>query len=191
MMFRPRLGQRLFLGRREALLTDDFTTPRLVAERLHERHLADLIALHLDPEVSRYLGGTRSPEATKAYLMTNLAHWAQHGFGLWALWTADGAFVGRAGIRPLSVEGAPEVEVAYALVRAFWGRGLASEITTALVDQGLAKRNLPSLIGVVFTEHVASRHVLEKVGFALEREVVHAGAPCVLYRRAGRAAAPH
>jgi RimJ/RimL family protein N-acetyltransferase len=162
---------------------DGFTTPRLVAERLHERHLDDLVALHLDPEVSRYLGGTRSAETTKAYLAANLAHWDRHGFGLWAWRTLDGVFVGRAGIRPLAVEGAPEIEVAYALTRNAWGRGYASEMTQALVEHALERLALPSLVGVVMIEHVASRRVLEKAGFTLEGTVVHAGEPHLLYRR--------
>jgi RimJ/RimL family protein N-acetyltransferase len=168
---------------RDARPMDGFTTPRLVAERLRERHLDDLVALHLDPEVSRYLGGIRSAEATKTYLATNLAHWDRHGFGLWAWRTFDGGFVGRAGIRPLAVEGVSEIEVAYALTRDAWGRGYAGEMTQALVEHGLEHLKLPSLVGVVMVEHVASRRVLEKAGFTLERNVVHTGEPCVLYRR--------
>lgn len=162
---------------------DDFTTPRLVAERLHERHLEELVALHLDPEVSRYLGGTRSADMTKDYMAINLAHWDRHGFGLWAWRTKDGAFVGRAGIRPLAVEGVAEIEIAYALTREAWGRGFASEMTRALVEHALGRLALPSLIGVVMVEHLASRRVLERAGFILERTVVHAGEPCALYRR--------
>ncbi|WP_165186882.1 GNAT family N-acetyltransferase [Caulobacter soli] len=161
---------------------DRLETPRLVAERLDQRHLPDLIALHLDPEVSRYLGGTRSAEATQAYLAANLAHWDDHGFGLWIWRTPDGSFVGRAGVRPLAVEGVPEIEVAYALAREAWGRGYAGEITRALVEHGLGRLALPSLVGVVMVDHVASRRVLEKAGFAFERTVVHAGEPCALYR---------
>jgi hypothetical protein len=51
-----------------------FSTTRLTAERLHQGHLADLVALHLDQEVSRYLGGERSPDATRTYLSVNMAH---------------------------------------------------------------------------------------------------------------------
>src|SRR4051812_37769987 len=76
---------------------EHFRTARLSAERLRENHLADLVALHLDAEVSRYLGGVRPAERTKTYLEANMAHWDQHGFGLWVLRTKDGAFAGRAG----------------------------------------------------------------------------------------------
>jgi RimJ/RimL family protein N-acetyltransferase len=161
---------------------DCFSTARLTAERLHEDHLADLIALHLDHEVSRYLGGVRSPDATKAYLSVNMAHWDRHGFGLWVVKTREGAFAGRAGIRHVDVEGVEEVELAYAFKRDVWGQGLASEISAALVDIGFSQLKLPSLVGLVFVENSASRRVLEKSGFALERKAIHRGAEVVVYR---------
>ena len=103
---------------------DQFSTARLTAEQLSENHLADLVTLHLDPEVSRYLGGVRSAEVTKTYLAVNMAHWDQHGFGLWALRTKDGAFAGRAGIRHILVDGIDEIEIAYTFKRDAWGQGL-------------------------------------------------------------------
>jgi len=75
-----------------------------------------------------------------------------------------------------------EIEIAYALTRGAWGRGYASEMTRALVEHALKLLELPSLVGVVMVEHLASRRVLEKAGFTFERTVVHAGAPCMLYR---------
>ena len=44
---------------------EGFASRRLTAEKLHEGHLADLVALHLDPDVMRYVGGVRSPETTR------------------------------------------------------------------------------------------------------------------------------
>jgi RimJ/RimL family protein N-acetyltransferase len=164
---------------------DTFTTARLIAERLSPEHLPDLVALHLDPEVSRYLGGVRSPEATKGYLAVNMAHWGRLGLGLWVWRTRGGAFVGRGGIRPLTVGGVDEMEVAYALSREFWGRGYASEMTEAMAELGLARQGVSSLVGVVFAQNLGSRRVLEKAGFTLEGPVVHGGVDCVLYRRAG------
>jgi RimJ/RimL family protein N-acetyltransferase len=159
-----------------------FSTTRLSAERLHQGHLADLVELHLDHEVSRYLGGVRSPEATKTYLLANMAHWDRHGFGLWVLRTRAGEFAGRAGLRHVVVEGAEDVEIAYAFRRAMWGQGLASEISAALVDIGHAQLKLPSLIGLASVENSASRRVLEKSGFTLERNAVYRGEDVVVYR---------
>ena len=161
---------------------DHFSTKRLTAEKLQEDHLTDLVALHLDPEVSRYLGGVRSAEATKTYLAVNLAHWDQHGFGLWVLRTKDGAFAGRAGIRHIPVDGVDEIEIAYTFKREFRGQGLASEIATALTDIGLSQLELPSLIGLVATGHGASRRVLEKSNYILEKSTTYHGGDVVIYR---------
>lgn len=161
---------------------DHFSTARLTAERLREDHLADLVALHLDVEVSRYLGGVRTPEVTKVYLATNMAHWDRHGFGLWTLRTKDEAFAGRAGIRHIVVNEIDEIEIAYAFKRKFWGRGLASEIASALTDIGLSRLALTSLIGIVDIGNGASRRVLEKLQYRLERSTNRDGEDLVIYR---------
>src|SRR3954470_16926940 len=54
-----------------------FSTARLTAERVREDHLADLVALHLHAEVSRYLGGVRPAERTKRYPGIRNEHPAQ------------------------------------------------------------------------------------------------------------------
>jgi RimJ/RimL family protein N-acetyltransferase len=161
---------------------ETFATVRLTAERLREDHLADLVALHLDADVSRYLGGVRTPEATKKYLAVAMAHWDRHGFGIWALRTRAGAFAGRAGIRHAGVDGAPECEILYTLKREFWGRGLASEVVTALTAIARSPLDLPSLVGLVALGNDASCRVLDKSGFTRERTIVSRGEPVVLYR---------
>jgi RimJ/RimL family protein N-acetyltransferase len=160
---------------------ETFSTSRLTAERLHERHLPDLIALHLDVEVSRYLGGVRSAETTTEYLKTNMAHWDRHGFGLFALHTQDGAFAGRAGIRHLAVDDGVEIEVAYTFKRSCWGRGLASEIAGALTEVGLLELKLPLLVGLIHAGNVASRRVLEKLNYVLARSTIYHGEDVVIY----------
>ena len=163
-------------------VVESFRTSRLTAERLQESHFGDLVALHLDPDVSRFLGGVRSAEATREYLTLNLAHWDRHGSGLWILRTQTGEFAGRAGIRHIAIDDVTEVEIAYTFRRALWGQGLASEIATALTDIGLSQLALPSLIGVVAVENIASRRVLEKAGYTLERSTHYHGAAVVVYR---------
>jgi len=166
-------------------MSDSFRTDRLVATRLHEADLSELCRMHQDAAVMSTLGGTRSEEQTKQYLRTNLAHWDEHGFGIWAFRAAsDGAFVGRGGLRHVHIGGHDEVEVAYALMPEFWGRGLATEIARALLKIGFEQLALGQLVTFTLTTNQASRRVMEKVGFTLERELVHGarGLPHVLYR---------
>lgn len=161
---------------------ETFATARLIAEKLRDDHLADLVALHLDPDVCRYIGGVRSPEETAAYLAAAMAHWDRHGFGLWALRTGAGAFAGRAGIRHAVVEGVEEFELLYTFKRELWGRGLASEIAAALVGIARSRLGLPSLVALVVGGNGASCRVLERSGFARERTMLSRGEEVVVYR---------
>lgn len=162
-----------------------FHTDRLIATRLQETDLSELCRMHQDANVMATLGGTRSDERTREFLRTNLSHWDEHGFGLWVFRAAsDRTFVGRGGLRHVKIGGHDEVEVTYALMPEFWGCGLATEIARGLVKIGFEQLALAELVTFTLTTNQASRRVMEKVGFAFERELVHGARsfPHVLYR---------
>lgn len=162
---------------------ETFETERVRGRRLNCHDLPFLVRLHLDPEVSRFLGGVRTPEATSAYLDRNIRHWSDHGFGLWSLWTVEGSFIGRAGLRYVDVEGRRELEIAYALVREAWGKGLATEVATTFLKIWEAELDSPSIVGLVMMENTASARVLEKAGLLYEAEVSFHDELCRLFRR--------
>ncbi len=161
---------------------EPFRTARLRLTPVGPGDLADLVELHLDPEVSRFLGGVRSPEQTAAYLQTNIRHWTDHGFGLYALRTEDGAFAGRAGIRYTDLEGVRELEIAYTLRRPLWAQGLATEVTQALIQLWRESLPDPSLCGIVIRGHSTSERVLAKTGFLYERDATSHGEPVGVHR---------
>jgi RimJ/RimL family protein N-acetyltransferase len=161
---------------------DAFSTPRLITERLSPAHLDELVALHRDAAVMRHLGGVHTPEQTDAYLKVNLDHWDRFGFGIFVLREPDGGFAGRAGLRHLDVDGADEVEIAYTFAQALWGRGYASEIARALAPRAFETLGLKSLVGVTTIDNHASRRVLAKVGFVVERNWMHRGHSVMIHR---------
>jgi ribosomal-protein-alanine N-acetyltransferase len=165
----------------ESIIT--FRTDRLIAERLRFEDLDELCRMHRDPRVMATLGGLRSAAQTQQFLRDNLRHWAQHGYGLWTFRSqADGRFVGRGGLRHVHVGGRDEVELAYALMAAFWGRGLATEMAKALVTVAFEPLGMADIVAFTLATNLASRRVMEKVGFQFERDLAHAGLPHVLYR---------
>lgn len=87
------------------------------------------------------------------------------------------------GPRHILVDDIDEIEIAYAFKREFWGQGLASEIAAALTDIGLSQLARPSLIGIVNARNSASRRVLEKSNYFLERSTISRGEDVVIYRR--------
>lgn len=164
---------------------DTFTTTRVRAERLAPRHLDELRRMHTDPLVMLELGGIRTQAETESYLARNLAHWDEHGFGLWIVYSREGDVpVGRAVLRHLVLDegGPPEVEVGYAFYQPWWGQGLATEVTLACLNLGFRQLRCDSIVAVTTDANVASQQVLTKCGLAFEREVSVAGAWMSLFR---------
>jgi RimJ/RimL family protein N-acetyltransferase len=156
-------------------------TERLLLRPFTEDDEDDLCALYADPEVMRFLGGVRTREQTRLRLAAMVAHWREHGFGIWALVAkAGGEFVGRCGLGHLHEE-VGDVELAYTLGRAWWGSGLATEAAGRALGYGFEVLRLPRVAAYARPENVASRRVMEKLGMTFERPCEFLGAPAVRY----------
>jgi RimJ/RimL family protein N-acetyltransferase len=158
-------------------------TPRLRLERVRAPDRSDLARLYRDPRVMATLGGVRSAQEIDLGLARMLGHWERHGFGVWLLREAGtGEFVGRGGLQSVSLEGRDEVEVLYALLPEFQGRGLATELARESVRVAFEVLGLPDLVCFTAETNAASRRVMERAGFRYERAGVRAGTPHVFYR---------
>ena len=158
-------------------------TERLIGERLREEHFAYQRAMDSDPEVMATLGGVRSKNESWELLRSGLEHWERNGFGPWVFHTREaGETVGGSALRRVQIEGREEVEVGYRVAAAWWGRGIATEMASAVVRvaRGLG---LPEIVAFTLPENEASRRVMEKVGFTYERDIEWAALRHVLYRQ--------
>jgi RimJ/RimL family protein N-acetyltransferase len=157
-------------------LLADRRTPRLLLQRITLRDLPAIERMQADAQTMATLGGVRDAATSRRMLEDWIAHWDAHGFGLWlARDAATGEFAGRGGLEHTVVGGRPEIEVAYGFLPAFWGRGLATELADASVRAGFEELDLADLVCFTLTTNRASQRVMEKAGFAFEREVEHAG----------------
>jgi RimJ/RimL family protein N-acetyltransferase len=135
-----------------------------------------------DPEVVRYVpppvtDARARAERMLAYFATT---WELRGHGEWLVVDrADGQLVGHCGLGYLA--DTHEVEVDYALARAYWGRGIASEAVGASLRYGFEVVGLDRVIGLVVPEHTASRRVLEKAGFVYGGEASYFGRTLATY----------
>ncbi|MGO9819559.1 MAG: GNAT family N-acetyltransferase, partial [Solirubrobacteraceae bacterium] len=160
---------------------------RLVYERIRPEHTTELEALLLDPRVYAMLHPRDKPPTAsdvRAHVAAKHAHWERYGFGLWLMRDrTTGELAGRGGLQHTdALEGEP-VEVAWAVMPARWGEGLATELAFTAVDVGFEALGLERLIAFTLPHNIASRRVMEKAGFTFEREIVHATLPHVLYSR--------
>jgi RimJ/RimL family protein N-acetyltransferase len=139
--------------------------------------------LHQHPEVAATLGGIRTDEEVHRFALRYVAHWKAHGFGL-RVWEdrTTGEPVGRGGLHVLMIDGRPEVEVGWAILRERWGEGLATEGGAASLGEAWGTLGLREVVAVTLPENHTSRRVMAKLGMTLEREVMHAGLPHLLHR---------
>ncbi|MFN8514227.1 MAG: GNAT family N-acetyltransferase [Chloroflexia bacterium] len=146
-----------------------------------------LSALYQDPRVTATLtvdGQPLAEDLARERFASKLANWERDGYGLWFFRErAMGRFVGYCGLQP-SVHGdeAPTVELLYAAMPEFWGKGLTSEMAAAVLRVGFAQLGLPEVVSYALHANIASQRVMEKQGFRYERDIVHAGLPHRFYR---------
>ena len=147
------------------------------------RELGDYRRLFLDPEVTRWL---RPPPLRPmgegdviALLERDIQHWRQHRWGPWVV-RSGGAFAGRAGLNWTMVDGQREVELAWSIVPALHGRGLATDAARRGLERA-REVGLERVVALTLVENAASRRVMEKAGLVFERELLHVGLPHVLY----------
>jgi RimJ/RimL family protein N-acetyltransferase len=159
-------------------------TKRLLLRHLALSDLDDLFALYSDPDVVRYIpDAPRTLDETREDL-----EWFMNGhpkfpeLGLWGTIHKETAqFIGRCGLLPWKIDGRDEVEVAFALSKAYWGQGLATEVAQALVRYGFEHLRLSRLICVIERENQASIRVASKIGMTFEKEAKDEYGPFLVY----------
>lgn len=161
-------------------------TERLTLERLRPDHAPEMTRLLLDPRIVPTIWPSSHPPTETAVLdglAQKVDHWERHGFGLWlARDRRTGAMVGRGGLQYTYLVELGEVEAAWTIVPDRWGQGLATELARAAIDVAFGHLELTAIVALTLPDNFASRRVMEKTGFAFEREIRHAGLPHVLYR---------
>jgi len=138
-------------------------TSRLYLRQFTPNDLDELYRIYSDSEVMKYLNeGVRNREETAADLFQIIADWEKHAFGLWAVVNKENnQLIGDGGLRFLGKT--PEVEVGYVLAKAYWGKGLASEVAAASLQYGFEVLKLEKIVAVANIENRSSRRVMEKV----------------------------
>jgi ribosomal-protein-alanine N-acetyltransferase len=119
-----------------------------------------------DAAVMVYMPGgvPRSRERTKAVLDFSIEHGQRHGFTLWAVLNKrDQTFLGHCGLVYLH-DSRDEVELAYALGKACWGQGYASEAARAALRYGFEMAAVPYILALAVPENFASQRVMHKAG---------------------------
>lgn len=146
-------------------------TPRLILRRLTLDDVPFIRRLVNDPDWLRYIGdkNVHSDDDAVRYLETGpIDMYRRLGFGLWAVELKEGgAPIGMCGlIRRDTLE---DVDLGFALLPAFRGRGYATEAATAALAYGRTAFGLRRIVAITTPDNDASARLLERLGFRFER----------------------
>jgi RimJ/RimL family protein N-acetyltransferase len=165
----------------------ELQTDRLVLRELTPEHAADGFRLYSDPRVAKYLGGTPPisiEDEARRFAGHHERYWETRGYGLMAVFQkSDDAFVGICGHLHWEIDGVHEVEVAYALLPEYWGKGYATEAARALAQDAFDRLGCERVISLVMPQNAASANVAMKNGMHLDREWTLNGKAVSLYAR--------
>ena len=141
-------------------------TERLLIRPIRPEDAEQLHVVYGDPDVMRCIpsGPADSLDTTRQRVARYIDYQDRYGHSLWAIVEkASGRVVGDCGLFPVEGRG-PEVEVAYRLARAVWGRGYATQAAAACLGYGFDRLGLDRIIAITDPDHWASRRVMEKLG---------------------------
>jgi len=122
----------------------------------------------------------RTREDTERWIAWNQDNYRTYGFGLWAIETHEGAFVGDCGLTMQDIEGELHLEVGYHVALDQRGQGLASE-AAASVRQAATEAREPHLVAIIRPENLPSQRVAQKIGLRLERQVFKNGGDVLVF----------
>ena len=152
-------------------------TARLALRHLEARDAPFILALVNDPAWLRFIGdrGVRDVEAARRYIEDKIiAMYERHGFGLWMVEDReDGRPMGICGL--VKRDTLPEVDLGFAFMPEFRGRGLAYEAATASRDYAVGELGIGRLLAITSPLNLDSIRLLERLGFVRERDMPWAG----------------
>ncbi|HTG33295.1 MAG TPA: GNAT family N-acetyltransferase [Thermoanaerobaculia bacterium] len=158
-------------------------TERLRLRSFRRSDIDDYAALNADPEVLRYLGGgAQSWDRGRSWrhMAFLLGHWQLGGAGMWAVEHRETSmFIGVIGFA--APEGWPGFELAWTLVRRWWGHGYATEGARAALDYAFTVWKKDRVISLIYPENRASIRVAERIGESQQGYVDHYGREMMCY----------
>lgn len=141
-------------------------TERLRLRRLTPDDAPFILELLNDPLFLHFVGdkGVRNRDDAEQYIREGpMASYAQHGFGLFHVALKEGDVpIGMCGL--LKREVLEDVDVGFAYLPQFGGRGYATEAARAILHYGRTVLGLKRIVAITAPDNEGSKNVLRKIG---------------------------
>ena len=149
----------------QAAESREIGTSRLRLRPFSREDLDDLHRLWTESEVRRFLWDDKviSREQTVEIIESSVDSFGRYGFGFWCIYPSDTPeLIGFVGLRRFG--DLAEVELLYGIATSYWGRGLATEAATAMIDYAFRRVGLEIIFARADAPNAASTRVMQKSG---------------------------
>jgi RimJ/RimL family protein N-acetyltransferase len=155
-------------------------TNRLFLRQFNENDIDAVFAMRSDAGVMRFI---REPQAQRSeaenWIKLVSSRWEKEKIGFCAvIKKSSNQFIGWCGLWRLTET--DEIELGYALIEDFQGKGFAVEAAEAFLHYGFETLNLREIVAVARPENRASWRVMERLGMTYDytgnfydRDLVH------------------
>jgi len=148
-------------------------TKRLVLRRMSVADAEFIFALVNEPAFIRNIGdkGVRSLDDARAYILNGpMSSYAKHGYGLYRVdLKENGEPIGICGL--LKRDTLDDVDIGFALLEKFRGRGFATESAAAVMEYGRGALGLERIVAITSPDNDASIRVLGKIGLRFDKMI--------------------
>ena len=158
-----------------------FETERLLVRQFTTDDQENFYRINSHPKVMEYIRPVKNQEETDHFLKLNIEQYnTEPKYGRWAaIEKSTGIAVGSFAIIP--IEGTAKMQVGYALMPEYWGKGYATELARSGVHYFFGNTVIDVVYAVAEQPNTASENVLFKVGFTISGYRMEEGKKLIEY----------
>lgn len=143
---------------------------RLKLRPVAEGDLSFLLSLFNNPLAMKYYPALRNEEQTRKWIRNYIEQQLKLGYSKWLIETKfTSQPVGHCGLVPTDIDGVSEIELGYFLHPDFWGKGLATEAATTVLDVAKNRFQLKRVVSAINPANIPSVEVAKRLGMKKEK----------------------
>jgi RimJ/RimL family protein N-acetyltransferase len=146
-------------------------TQRLVLRHLSPEDAPFILQLLNEPSWIYFIGdkGVRTLDDARGYILNGpVDMYARLGFGLYLTELKDGGTpLGMCGL--IKRDSLPDVDIGFAFLPAFWGKGYAHEAAAAVMEYAQKTLGIGRIVAITSPDNESSIKLLEKLGLTFDR----------------------
>lgn len=159
----------------------------LETERLWLRPFAlgdedQVLVFSSNPVINKYTGDpiiTTLDGVTDLIKNVWLSDYKKFGYGRYAVIAKESkTILGFCGVKYLPE--IDETDLGYRLIPNYWGKGIATEASKAILEHAFNDLNLKRIVATVYPENTASTRVLKKLNFQFEKKASYPDEEAIL-----------